>query len=70
MRGTSKLCYYYQCGWSIGPHRVCTSVIKRKKKEKKKIKDIGLSTHRQNQVFSFLLCKHQVVCLSMSFLVK
>lgn len=35
MRGTSKLCYYYQCGWSIGPHRVCTSVIKRKKKRLK-----------------------------------
>lgn len=29
---------------------MCASVIKREKK--KKIKDIGLSTHRQNQVFS------------------
>lgn len=52
-------------------HRAAQSVyFSHQEKKKRKIKEIGLSTHRQNQVFSFLLCKHQVVCLSMSFLVK
>lgn len=52
MKGTSKLCYYYQCGWSIGPHRVCTSVIKRKKKERLKI----LAYQPTGRTRCFLFC--------------